>query len=79
MKQYDINFMNIKGGKLIYSVTKNKAPINKENITKSLSNYFNNNQRANEVCKYIFDNREKIEKVKLKKTTNKKGIDLTKD
>ena len=59
MKQYDINFMNIKGGKLIYSVTKNKAPINKENITKSLSNYFNNNQRANEVCKYIFDNREK--------------------
>jgi hypothetical protein len=77
MKHHDINFMNIKGGKLIYSVTKTKAPMNKETIGKSLSNYFNSNQRASEVCKYLFDNREKIEKVKLKRTTNKKGIDLT--
>lgn len=76
MKKFDVGYMNIKGGKLIYSVSKNKAPMNKTNITKSLSDYYKNTDKALEVCSYIFENREKIEKVKLRRTHHKKGIDI---
>ena len=76
MKQFDIGYMNIKDGKLIYSVTKNKAPMNKENITKTLSEYYNSVEKASEVCSYIFENRSKVEKVKLRRTRNKNGIDI---
>ena len=73
MKQIDINYMNIKGGKLVYAVTKTKAPMNKTNITKSLGKYFNSDEKGLEVCKYLFENREQIEKVRLKRTKNRKN------
>ena len=59
--------MNINGGKLIYSVSKNKSPLNKSNITNILTKYFdNNNIKGAEVCNYILENREKIpENVKI--------------
>ena len=75
MKNIDINYMNIKGGKLVYAITKTKAPLNKTNITKSLGNYFKSDEKGLEICKYLFDNREKIEKVRLKRTKNRKNIE----
>lgn len=72
MNKFEINHMNVNGGKLIYSVSKNKAPLNKENITNILTKYFDDNSRGKEVCKYLLENREKVERVRLKRTHNKK-------
>ena len=73
MNKFEINHMNINGGKLIYSVSKNKSPLNKSNITNILTKYFdNNNMKGAEVCKYILENREKIERIRLKRTHHKK-------
>lgn len=72
MNKFEINHMNITGGKLIYSVSKNKAPLNKNNITNLLTKYFNNDTKGAEVCNYILENREKIERVRLKRTHHKK-------
>jgi len=73
MKKIDVNYMNIKGGKLVYAVTKSKAPLNKTNITKSLGKYFNSDEKGMELCKFLFENREQIEKVRLKRTKNRKN------
>lgn len=72
MNKFEINHMNITGGKLIYSVSKNKAPLNKNNITNLLTKYFDNDTKGAEVCNYILENREKIERVRLKRTHHKK-------
>ena len=72
MNKFEINHMNVTGGKLIYSVSKNKAPLNKDNITNILTKYFDDNTRGKEVCKYLLENREKVDRVRLKRTHNKK-------
>ena len=71
MNKFEINHMNIHGGKLSYSVSKNKTVLNKANITNMLTKYFNDNIQANEVCSYLLNNREKVERVRLKRTHNK--------
>jgi len=71
MKKIEINHINVTGGKLSYSISKNKSPLNKQNITDSLSKYFNDEQKAVEICKHILDTREKVERIRLKRTNNK--------
>ena len=67
MKQFEINNMNTKNGKLIYNITNSKAPLNKNNLTKALGNYFNDENRGNEATNYVMENRERIQKVNLKR------------
>ena len=67
MKQFEINNMNTSNGKLIYSVTKQKAPLTKKNLLNCLSLYYNNSDKANEVSNYVMENRPQIEKVSLKR------------
>jgi len=68
MKQFNISQMNTKDGKLSYNVRNNKLPLNKNNITKTLTSYFDNKNKALDVCKYIMENRETVEKISLKRT-----------
>ena len=68
MKRFDISQMNTKDGKLIYNVRNNKVPLNKNNITKALSTYFNSENKAQEACKFILENREIKEKISLRRT-----------
>ena len=73
MKKFEVDNMNTKNGRLIYSVTKQKKPLNKENIIKGLSIYFNNDEeKAKLATKIVLENRGTVEKVKLKRTINKK-------
>ena len=67
MKQFEINNMNTKNGKLIYNITHSKAPLNKVNINKALGSYFNDENRGVEATNYVMENRERIEKVNLKR------------
>lgn len=71
MGKFEINHMNTNSGKLIYSVSKNKAPLNKNNITNILGKYFDDDTRGQEVCKYLLENREHVERVRLKRTHRK--------
>lgn len=68
MKQFNISQMNTKDGKLSYNIRNNKVPLNKNNITKTLTSYFDNQTKAMDVCKYIMENRETVEKISLKRT-----------
>ena len=73
MKQFEINNMNTSNGKLIYSVTKTKEPLTRKSLVRTLNIYFNDNsEKANELSKFVMDNRKKIERVQLRRRINKK-------
>jgi hypothetical protein len=72
MKDNEIQQMNINNEKLVYSVSQYKAPLNKNYLNNVLTNYFNNNDKALDVINHILTNRGKVEKVKLKRLSEKK-------
>ena len=74
MKKFEIDNMNTKNGKLIYSTTKSTKPLNKSNLITGLNLYFQDEDKAKNVSKIVLDNREKVEKIKLRRTINKKSI-----
>mgnify|MGYP001200635334 CR=1 FL=1 len=72
MKDNDIDQMNLKGNKFIYQVSEYKTPINKNYLNSIFNKYFNNNEeKTNELIEHIFNNRQKIEKIRLKRVTDK--------
>jgi len=73
MKKFEIDNMNTKNGKLIYSSTKSTKPLNKSNLISGLNLYFKDEDKAKNVSKLVLDSREKVEKVKLRRTINKKA------
>ena len=72
MKSNEIQQMNINNEKLVYSVSSSKAPLNKNYLNNVLTNYFNNHDKALDVINHILTNRQKVEKVKLKRVAEKK-------
>lgn len=80
MKNNEIQQMNLKEDKLVYCVSQHKKPMNKEYLNHVLNNYFNNEEKATDVLTHIFDNRQRVEKVRLKRVVDKKkGIELNDD
>ena len=74
MKKFEIDNMNTKNGKLIYSSTKSTKPLNKSNLISGLNLYFKDEDKATNVSKLVLDSREKVEKLKLRRTINKKAV-----
>tara|TARA_B110000285_G_C14804205_1_gene458924 strand:- start:117 stop:536 length:420 start_codon:yes stop_codon:yes gene_type:complete len=74
MKKFEIDNMNTKNGKLIYSTTKSSKPLNKTNLITGLNLYFQDEDKAKNVSKIVLDHRDKVETVKLRRTINKKAI-----
>ena len=59
MKSNEIDCFDINDGKLIYSKTKVKKPINKEYLLKTLSTYFDDNtEKAQQLSKFLLEQRE---------------------
>ena len=73
MKKFEIDNMNTKNGRLIYSVNKTTKPLTKTNLLSGLNMYFKNEDQAKTVSQVVLENREKVEKVKLRRTINKKA------
>ena len=71
MKIFDVDNMNTKNGRLIYSVTKTKQPLNKKNLLSGLKIFFNNEEKSKEATDVVLSNRQIIEKITLKRTINK--------
>ena len=74
MKKFEIDNMNTKNGKLIYSSSKSTKPLNKSNLISGLNLYFKDEDKAKNVSKLVLESREKVEKVKLRRTINKKAV-----
>ena len=73
MKTYNISDLNTQNGRLKYSEKNVKKGLNKKSVMENLILYYNNNEdKAEEVTNFIYDNREekttqKITKLKAKK------------
>lgn len=79
MKQFEINDVNIKSGKLTYNKKTTKKPLNKKNLLTGLTLYFKEDvDRAKDCSKFVLDTREDIVKTSLKRTINKQEKDKQK-
>lgn len=72
MKKFQIDFMSTKNGKLTYSESKRKEPLNKKNLITGLNTYFNNEDESKRVSKLVLESRKDVVKVTLRRTINKK-------
>ena len=75
MKKFDIDFMNTKNGKLVYTESKRKEGLNKKNLIAGLNTYFNNEDQSKKVSQIVLDSRNDVKKVTLRRTVNKKKTD----
>lgn len=67
MKSNEIDCFDINNGKLIYSKSKIKKPINKKSLLEALQIYFKDNtELAQNVSQHILDNREETVKESIR-------------
>ncbi len=76
MARNNIEDCNTSNGKLKYSVSQIKKPINRQYLLDKIGTFMNNRSRAEELTVFLYDNRETQQKVNLRRTMNKKFIDL---
>lgn len=72
MKTQQIEDLDTGDGKLKYTIMNRKAPLNKDNIQKKLTEYFKDQKQAETVANYIIDNREIVKSERLSRTIVKK-------
>jgi hypothetical protein len=75
MAKNSIEDCNTGTGKLKYSVSNSKKPINRQYLTDKLGQYLNNSKKAEEISVFLYDNREVEQKVSLRRCL-KKGTSL---
>lgn len=72
MKKNEIDCFDINGGSLIYKQNKIKKPINAKSLIATLQTYFASTPaKAEEVTKFILDNREEQIKETIKRKVDK--------
>ncbi len=76
MAKNNIEDCNTTNGKLKYSVSQIKKPINRQYLMDKISNYMNNSKKAEELTVFLYDNRETEQKVNLRRTFNKNKLEL---
>ena len=77
MKVFDLNYMNTKNGRLIYNETTTKKPLNKTSLLSGLTSFFNDDVEKAKMCsQFVMSKRETVKKVTLKRTINKKTMDI---
>jgi len=72
MKKNDIDCFDINGGSLVYKKNKSKKPINAKTLMAVLQNYYSADPtKAEDVTKFIMDNREEQIKETIKMKLDK--------
>jgi hypothetical protein len=72
MKNNEIDCFDINGGSLVYKKNKVKKPINAKTLMSTLKNYFASNPvQAEEVTKFVMENREEQIKETIKRKIDK--------
>jgi hypothetical protein len=74
MKQNNLDCFDINGGAILYKKNVSKKPINAKMLTLLLNQYYPTaSEKAEELTKYIMDNREEqVKETILRKINNKK-------
>ena len=75
MSNYQINDLNTKDGQLKFSKTNVAKPLSKKYLMERIGNFFKNYDKGEEVVNFVYENREKEEKFKLRRVI-KKSKDL---
>lgn len=70
MSKYEIENLNTQEGKLQCTKTMVTKPMNREYMRNRLSEFMRNVEKAEKCTEYIFKNREKEEKVRLRRILN---------
>jgi len=76
MGEFNIEDLNTNTGVLKYSISKTKKTISKKDILEKLTAFLKNSDKASEAISYIYDNREVVEKVRLKRLKPRKNMNL---
>jgi len=72
MKQNSIDCFDINGGSLIYKTNKQKKPITNKLLVSTLQKFYEDDKNiADELTKFILDNREEITKETIKRKIEK--------
>jgi hypothetical protein len=72
MKKNQIDCFDINGGSLVYKKNITKKPINAKSLMNVLQNYYKSNpDKAQELTKFILDNREESVKETIKRKIDK--------
>ena len=72
MQTYNISDLNTQGGRLKYSERNVKKPISKKSLLDNLMLYYNNNEdEAEKVTNFVYDNREEKVQRKITKLKSK--------
>jgi hypothetical protein len=72
MNNYQINDLNTQNGKLKFSKTQHTKPINKQFLMAKISDYFKDMNKGEKIANYILDNRDKEERMNLRRIKDKK-------
>lgn len=68
MCKYDIEDINTRDGRIVCKTKSVKAPVNKKVIEQKISDFFKNDEnKKNEIIHKIYDEREAVEKVSLRR------------
>ena len=76
MKRFNINDLNTQNGQLRYTTSLLAKPVNKNFLLSKLGEFFKDTEKSQVLTTYIYDNRIKEEKVKLKRVIEKKKINI---
>ena len=72
MKKNEIDDINIKNGKIVYTRNKIKAPLSKKHLISCLMKFYNNDkEQAYNMSQYILDSREVKYKEGIRRKINK--------
>ncbi len=72
MKNKQLDSIDVNQGQILYTKNKSKKGINKKFLEDILSKYFENGAQAKEMCEYILENRETVEKENIRLKLHKK-------
>ena len=72
MKTKQLECIDVTQGKIIYTKNKSKKGINKKYLEDVLNKYYDNTIQAKEMCEFILENRETIEKENIRLKLHKK-------
>ena len=76
MAKNSIEDCNTSTGKLKYSVSIHKKPLNKQYLVDKLSTYLNNAKKGEELTVFLLENREVEQKVNLRRCVSKNKINV---
>jgi len=76
MAKNSIEDCNTSTGKLKYSISIHKKPLNKQYLVDKLSTYLNNTKKGEELTVFLLENREVEQKVNLRRCVSKNKINV---